>query len=58
MFCALFGRLILILENIARTIAIENVDIITECNNWFEKNHFCIEFKQENHMTIKVNSLF
>ncbi len=50
MLCAIFSRIILILENCAR-----EDNIVSVCNSWFLENHLKIIFDDEQKIQIKVN---
>jgi uncharacterized protein (DUF1330 family) len=56
MFCAIFNRLLLLLEYAARVLSVKNNTMIVECNKWFETNHFFIEFKEEENIRAKVTT--
>jgi len=54
MFCAIFQRLLFILEGIARLFSVENSLIIDKCNEWFEKNHLYITFDKDKKFNAKI----
>lgn len=45
MFCAIFTRLLAVLESIVRLSTAEDDKILKTVNDWFQNNHFFIEFK-------------
>ena len=53
MFCAIFGRILQIIQTFAR-----KEKLIDECNKWFEDNHLYIVFHDEKKMKIKVFFVF